>query len=109
MPESLPDTAYVRISSGRFDPSELATVEAMNTKISEYLVPAIQRLPGLIHFYAGLSPEGQIVNVSVWDSEDHARQLDDLKEMAVDARRDAEAAGVTFLPPIVNYPITWNI
>jgi len=31
-----------------------------------------------------------------------------LKEMIVDARRDGEAAGVTFTP-IVNYPIDWTI
>ena len=32
-----------------------------------------------------------------------------LKEMAVVARGEMEALGVTFLPPIVNYPITWTI
>jgi hypothetical protein len=31
-----------------------------------------------------------------------------LKEMIVDARNDAEAVGVTFMP-IVNYPIAWHI
>lgn len=31
-----------------------------------------------------------------------------LKEMIVDARSDAEAVGVTFIP-IVNYPIAWHI
>ncbi|WP_218893061.1 hypothetical protein [Streptomyces sp. 1331.2] len=80
----------------------------MNTRTSAYLIPAIQRLPGLIHFYAGVSPEGSAVHVSVWDSVEHARQLDHLKEMVVDARGEAEAVGVTFTP-IVNYPIDWTI
>jgi hypothetical protein len=31
-----------------------------------------------------------------------------LKEMIVDARRDSEAVGVTFIP-IVNYPLSWTI
>jgi hypothetical protein len=31
-----------------------------------------------------------------------------LKEMIVDARQDAEKAGVTFTP-IVDYPIDWTI
>jgi hypothetical protein len=31
-----------------------------------------------------------------------------LKEMIVDARRDAEKAGVAFIP-IVNYPVDWTI
>jgi hypothetical protein len=73
----------------------------MNKKPSEYLIPATKRLPGLIHFYAGVPPEGSAVQVSVWDSEEHAAQLDRLEEMTVDAR--AEACGVTF-HPIVNYP-----
>lgn len=62
----------------------------------------------LIHFYAAVSPKGSAVHVSVWDSDEHAAQLDRLKEMAVDARVEAEAVGVTFTP-IVNYPINWTI
>jgi hypothetical protein len=54
------------------------------------------------------SPKGSAVQVSVWDSEEHAAQLDRLKEMIVDARREAEACGVSF-HPIVNYPIDWTI
>jgi hypothetical protein len=76
--------------------------------VSEYLIPAIKRLPGLIHWYAGVSPEGSIVNVSVWDSDEHAAQMGRLKEMTVDARGEMEALGVTFIP-IVNYPVNWTI
>ena len=108
MTESLPATAFVRVSRATFDPSRFAEVDAMNTKTSEYLIPAIKQLPGLIHFYAGVSPEGSAVHVSIWDSEEHAAQLDHLKEMAVIARTEAEAAGATF-HPIVNYPINWTI
>ncbi|RKT12093.1 hypothetical protein BX285_6059 [Streptomyces sp. 1114.5] len=108
MTEPLPTTAHVRLSRATFDPSRFEEVHAMNTRTSAYLIPAIQRLPGLIHFYAGVSPEGSAVHVSVWDSVEHARQLDHLKEMVVDARGEAEAVGVTFTP-IVNYPIDWTI
>ncbi|MEE1783229.1 hypothetical protein PUR71_09920 [Streptomyces sp. SP17BM10] len=108
MTESLPATAYFRVSRATFDPSRFEEVDAMNTRTSEYLIPAVKRLPGLIHFYAGVSPEGSAVHVSVWDSVEHAAQLDTLKEMAVDARAEAEAAGVTFTP-IVNYPVNWTI
>jgi hypothetical protein len=80
----------------------------MNKKTSDYLIPAIRRLPGLIHFYAGVSPEGSAVQVSVWDSDEHARQLDHLTEMTVEARGEAEAVGVAFTP-IVNYPVGWTI
>jgi hypothetical protein len=108
MTESLPATAVIRVSRGSFDPSRFAEVDAANTKVSEYLVPAISRLPGLIHWYAGVSPEGSIVNVSVWDSDEHAAQMDRLKEMTVDARAEMQALDVTFIP-IVNYPISWTI
>jgi hypothetical protein len=108
MTESLPATAVVRVSRGTFDPGRFAEVDAMNKKVSEYLIPAIRRLPGLIHYYTGVSPEGSIVAVSVWDSDEHATQLNQLKEMIVDARGEAEAAGVAFTP-ILDYPIGWTI
>ena len=108
MTESLPATAAVRVSRATFDPGRFAEVDAMNTKTSAYLIPAIRRLPGLIHFYAGVSPEGSAVQVSVWDSGEHAAQLDQLTEMIIDARGEAEAVGVTFTP-IVSYPINWTI
>jgi hypothetical protein len=108
MTESLPATAVVRVSRASFDPSRFAEVDAMNKRTSAYLIPAIKRLPGLIHFYSGGSPKGSIVQVSVWDSDERASQLDHLTEMIVTARREAEAVGVTF-NPIVNYPIGWTI
>jgi hypothetical protein len=108
MTESLPATAVVRVSRATFDPSRFAEVDAMNKKTSEYLIPAIRRQPGLIHFYSGVSPEGSIVQVSVWDSDEHAAQLNRLTEMTVDARGEAEAVGVTFTP-IVHYPVNWTI
>jgi hypothetical protein len=108
MTESLPPTAVVRVSRGSFDPGRLAEVEAVNKKVSTYLIPAISALPGLIHFYAAASPAGSIVNVSVWDSDEHAAQMDGLTEMTVDARGEMEAAGVAFVP-IVNHPVSWTI
>lgn len=108
MAESLPATAVVRVSRATFDPSRFAEVDAMNEKVSEYLIPAIRRQLGLIHYYTGVSPEGSIMHVSVWDSDEHASQLNHLTEMTVTARGDAEAVGVTFTP-IVNYPVNWTI
>jgi hypothetical protein len=108
MTESLPATAVVRVSRGSFDHSRFAEVDAVNKKVSEYLIPAIKRLPGLIHWYAGVSPEGSIVNVSVWDSDEHAAQMGRLTEMTVDSRAEMVALGVTFIP-IVNYPVNWTI
>ena len=105
--ESLPNTAVVRVSRAGFDPSRFAEVDAASKKTAAYIIPAIRRLPGLLNFYAGVSPKGSIVQVSIWDTEEHAAQLDRLKEMVIDGRRDMEAVGVTFTP-IFNYPIDWT-
>jgi hypothetical protein len=37
------------------------------------LIPAIKRLPGLISYFAAVSPTGALVHVSVWDSDAHAQ------------------------------------
>ena len=104
----IPPTAVIRVSRGTFDPARVPEVQEMNVATGRYLAPAIEKLPGLISYYAGASAEGSIVHVSIWESDEHARQLNSLKEMIVDARRDGAAAGVTFTP-IVNYPIDWII
>jgi len=105
---TLPPTAVVRVSRGNFDPTRFPEVHETAVATGRYLIPAIKKLPGLISYYAGASPDGSMVHVSIWESDEHAQQLNRLKEMIVDARRDTEKAGVTFIP-IVNYPIGWTI
>lgn len=104
----LPPTAVIRISHGSFDPARLAEVERMADETAKYLVPAIQKLPGLIKYFAALSPTGSYVHVSIWETDAHAQQMSSLKEMTVNARTAAEAVGVHFIP-IVNHTITWSI
>jgi hypothetical protein len=104
----IPPTAVVRVSRGNFDPARFAEVQEMTVATSRYLIPAIKKLPGLISYYPGASPGGSAVHVSVWESDQHAQQMSRLKEMIIDARQDAERAGVTF-SPIVNYPVDWTI
>jgi hypothetical protein len=108
MTETLPSTAVVRASRATFDPRRFAEVDAMNTKTSRYLIPAVNQLPGLIHFYAGVSPDGSMLQLSIWDSEEHSEQLNHLKEMVVVTRGEMEAVGVTF-SPIATYPASWTI
>ena len=108
MSPTLPPTAVVRISLANFDPKDIAKVEAMTLDTGKFLIPAIRRLPGLAGYFAGASPTGSMVHVSLWQSDAHAQQMGSLKEMIVDARRAAEAVGVSFIP-IVNYPIAWRI
>ncbi|MGZ4250783.1 MAG: hypothetical protein ACXVUE_21080 [Solirubrobacteraceae bacterium] len=104
---SIPPDAVIRVSRGDFDQSRFAEVEQMTRDTGDYLIPAIRRLDGLIGYSAGASPSGSIVHVSLWQSNDHADQMGGLKEMIIDARRDSEAVGVSFVP-IINYPIAWE-
>jgi len=106
--DPIPPNAVVRVSRGNFDPARFPEVHEMTVATGRYLIPAITKLPGLISYYAGASPDGSMVHVSIWESDEHADQMSRLKEMIVDARQDAEKAGVTFIP-IVNYPIDWTI
>jgi hypothetical protein len=107
-PPVVPPTAVVRVSKGTFDPARFTEVERMTRDTGVYLIPAIKALPGLISYYAGASRSGSMVHVSIWDSDEHAQQMGQLKEMIVDARKAGETAGVQFTP-IINYPISWNI
>ena len=93
MTSTLASTAVVRVSRGTFDPARFAEVERMTRDTGAYLIPAIGRLAGLLHYFAAASPSGSIVHVSIWDSDEHAQQMGHLKEMIVDARRAGEAAG----------------
>jgi hypothetical protein len=108
MTSTPPSTPVVRVSRGNFDPARLSEVERMTRDTGTYLVPAITQLPGLIRYFAAVSPSGSIVHVSIWESDAHAQQMASLKEMIIDARHAAEAVGVTFIP-IVNYPVSWEI
>ena len=107
MPIILPPSAVVRVSRANFDSARFAEVEKMTRDTGEYLIPAIQRLPGVLGYFAAASPSGSMVHVSLWESDAKAQQLASLKEMIVNARQAAEAAGASFIP-IVNYPIVWN-
>jgi len=104
----IPSTAVVRVSRGDFDPKRLAEVEQMTRDTRMYLMPAIKALPGLIHYFAAVSPTGSIVHVSVWESETYAQQMAALKVMTTDARQAAETVGVRFVP-IRNYAVSWSL
>lgn len=112
MGDPLPPTAVMRVSRVLFAPELYEDVLVADAQTAEYLVPAIRRLPGLLHWYAGVSPDGSFVQMSIWDTDEHAAQMDHLAEMRVRARADFGAVGVSFdaeHASIVHYPVTWTI
>jgi hypothetical protein len=104
----LTSKSVIRVSRGSFDPNRAAEIEEMVRNTGTYLIPKIKELQGLHSYFAGTSPSGSMVHVSLWESNAAADQMGRLKEMIVDARQAAEALGVKFIP-IVNYPISWQI
>jgi quinol monooxygenase YgiN len=76
---------------------------------SASLVPAIKKLPGCIDYYVATEESSlSMVNVSVWQTIEHANGMSTLKEMA-DLAQEFISLGVVFERPIVNYPVLWNI
>lgn len=74
----------IRISKGRYKPDLHAEVTARLDRSAATLVPPIRALPGCLGFYAGADDTSNtLVNVSVWDSLEHAKAMDSLPEMAV--------------------------
>lgn len=98
----------VRISKGRFDPANAAQAERLLGESERALRGALTRLSGLLHYYVGVDhANGQLTNVSVWDSLAHAHQMDTLPEMLAQ-RPILEAAGVMF-EVITNHETLWTI
>ncbi|HWN70019.1 MAG TPA: hypothetical protein VNM90_20405 [Haliangium sp.] len=99
----------VRISRGSFAPESYEAVKQRLDASRKGLVPAIKKLRGLLHYYVGIDPvSNTMINVSVWKTLDHAKQMDTLQAMR-DLAGEFIAAGVTFERPISNYETLWEI
>lgn len=98
----------VRVSRGRFDPGRYGEIKKELAASSLSLVPAIQALPGMLHYYVGIDAvTSTMVNVSVWDSLEHAQQMSTLAPMLALATA-FRALGVEF-DPIANHETLWEL
>jgi len=98
----------VRISKGKFDPSKTDDAGRVRLESEVALRDALLGLKGLLHYYVGIDRAlGYLTNVSVWDSLEHAHQMDSLAPMLAQ-RPILEAAGVTF-ELITNHETLWTI
>jgi len=68
--------------------------KTMTRESAVYLKPAIEKLPGMRHYCAAVSPLGSIVHFSPLDGDEQANRMSQLNEMIVSARSHAEAVGV---------------
>jgi hypothetical protein len=98
----------VRISKGKFDVANGGAGEHLLVESERALRESLTQLPGLLHYYVGIDRvKGYVTNVSVWDSLEHAHQMDSLAPMLAQ-RPLLESAGVQF-EAITNHETLWTI
>jgi quinol monooxygenase YgiN len=70
---------------------------------------AIRGLPGCLSYYAGSdATTNTMVNVSVWDTLEHAQAMGSLPEMTALAK-EFVSLGVEFERPVANYHVLWRL
>jgi hypothetical protein len=98
----------VRIARGHFAPEKYDEVKRLLAESAIPLGPAIQALEGMLYYHAGLDAStNTMVNVSIWETEQAARQMDTLAPMLAQ-RTIMQAAGVQF-DKNANYGPTWTL
>lgn len=108
MPAATLARLIVRISKGSFSTDRADDAEAALAASETALRDALEQMPGLIHYYVAIDREvGQLTNVSVWDSVEHATAMSSLAPMLAQ-RPVLEDAGVTF-ETITNHETLWTI
>ena len=99
----------VRVSILRCPPGQFAGCSKMMADFELTLRPGIEAMPGLVAYYAGADEAtSSLHNTSVWDTLEHAKQLDTFQPM-LDSAKHFAARGVTFERPIMNYATLWQI
>jgi quinol monooxygenase YgiN len=99
----------VRISKGSYPASRHAEFTARMVDAGKTLIPAIRKLPGCLSYFAATDENSStMVNVSVWDTLEHAQAMASLPEM-VALGKEFIALGAEFERPIVNYPALWHL
>ncbi len=98
----------VRVSILRCEAAQFARMQQLMTEAEPLLRPGIEVMPGLLAYYAGADEAmHSLTNTSVWDTLEHARQLDHFQSMLDSGKRFA-AEGATFERPIMNYATLWR-
>lgn len=99
----------VRLSRGSFPPEKYEAVRARLDAAKEQLIPAIRALRGCLHYWVAIDPvSNTMINVSLWETLDDAKQMDTLQPMQALAG-EFIALGVTFERPITNSQMLWDL
>ena len=99
----------VRVSIFRVAPDKFDMFVRLMEEAETALGPGIRAMPGFQDFVSGADRETlSLVNVSYWDTVEHAKQLDHFQPMLELGRRYAEL-GAQFERPIMNYAPLWRL
>lgn len=80
----------------------------MMAEAETILRPGVEAMPGLLAYYAGADEAtSPLANTSVWETLEHAKQMDRFEPMLELGRRFAPE-GATFERPIMNYATLWR-
>ena len=100
---------HIRVSRGTYAPALHAKVSARLNASSESLVPAIRKLPGCMGYFVGSDgASNTMVNISCWDTLEHAEAMSSLAEM-IALGKEFVQMGVAFERPIINYQVMWKL
>jgi hypothetical protein len=98
----------VRVSILNIPAEHLDHATTMMTA-AESALEGIRELPGLLAYFVGVDRStSQLSNVSVWDSEEHAKAMSTFQPMLDLAKTFADIPGVTFVRPIPNFDSLWQ-
>lgn len=76
---------------------------------AETTLHGIRDLPGLQAYFVGIDRStSQLSNVSIWDTDEHARAMASFQPMLDLANTFAAIPGVTFVRPIANFTNIWQ-
>jgi hypothetical protein len=101
--------AVLRISRASFAAESYADVRARLESSRATLEPAVRALKGCLHYWAAIDQLSRtMVNVSMWETLEDAKQLDRLTPMLALAG-EFVALGVSFEAPITNSDVLWKL
>jgi hypothetical protein len=99
----------LRISRASFAKESFTDVRKHLEDSRATLEPAIRALRGCLHYYAAIDPiSNTMVHVSMWETRDDAKQLDQLTAMLALAG-EFVSLGVSFEAPITTSDVVWEL
>lgn len=105
----MPSTPLVvRVALVRCDPENFALISEKMQESERELRPGIEAMPGLLAYYAGADAETlTLTNVSLWDSVEHANQINTYEPMSRLAQ-DLIDHGGRPERPVMNHTMQWS-